>query len=211
MVLAQYYNFVRFGKAGYRMIMEIMQENAEQLAADIASIGPFQIIGKGEETLPLVAFNLAEEQPYDEFDIAFQLGGARLDASRLHDAAGRQRREDDAGFVKVNLSRSLVDRLVADIADAVKTLEARARSPPPSGRRSGPTSATERLQPAGPHADRALASAVGRSNACITPPMAKQSAPVRVPQLAMSTFSSFPVSGLVNAAIAEIMKRTEPI
>ena len=125
MVLAQYYNFVRFGKAGYRMIMEIMQENAEQLAAEIASIGPFQIIGKGEETLPLVAFNLAEEQPYDEFDIAFQLGGARLDASRLHDAAGRQRREDDAGFVKVNPSRSLVDRLVADIADAVKTLEAR--------------------------------------------------------------------------------------
>src|SRR3954469_9488279 len=27
MVLAQYYNFVRFGKAGYRRIMEVMQEN----------------------------------------------------------------------------------------------------------------------------------------------------------------------------------------
>ena len=35
MVLAQYYNFVRFGKAGYRRIMEIMQENAESLAEDI--------------------------------------------------------------------------------------------------------------------------------------------------------------------------------
>ena len=63
MVLAQYYNFVRFGKAGYRMIMEIMQENAEQLAAEIASIGPFQIIGKGEETLPLVAFNSPRSNP----------------------------------------------------------------------------------------------------------------------------------------------------
>ena len=33
MVLAQYYNFVRFGQAGYRLIMEIMQKNAEQLAS----------------------------------------------------------------------------------------------------------------------------------------------------------------------------------
>ena len=49
MVLAQYYNFVRFGKAGYRLIMSIMQKNAEALAADIAGIGPFQIIGEGEE------------------------------------------------------------------------------------------------------------------------------------------------------------------
>jgi len=53
MVLAQYYNFVRFGKAGYRRVMEIMQENAESLARDIEAIGKFQIVGVGEETLPL--------------------------------------------------------------------------------------------------------------------------------------------------------------
>src|SRR5256714_10871589 len=77
MVLAQYYNFVRFGRAGYRVIMEIMQRNAESLAKDIEAIGKFQIVGAGEETLPLVAFNLAEEHPYDEFDIAFQLAAER--------------------------------------------------------------------------------------------------------------------------------------
>src|SRR4051794_8232772 len=63
MVLAQYYNFVRFGKQGYRVIMEIMQRNAEALAKDIEDLGKFQIIGLDEETLPLVAFNLAEEHP----------------------------------------------------------------------------------------------------------------------------------------------------
>ena len=46
MVLAQYYNFVRFGKAGYRRIMEIMQENAASLARDIEGVGKFQIIGR---------------------------------------------------------------------------------------------------------------------------------------------------------------------
>src|SRR6476469_4437193 len=77
MVLAQYYNFVRFGKVGYRRLMEVMQENAASLAADIGGIGKFQIIGEGEETLPLAASNLAEEHSYDEFDIAGQLAAER--------------------------------------------------------------------------------------------------------------------------------------
>ena len=134
MVLAQYYNFIRFGKAGYRVIMEIMQQNAEELAADIADIGPFQIIGEGDETLPLVAFNLADEQPYDEFDIAFQLSAERgwmVPAYTMPPDA--QDVKMMRALVKVNLSRSLVDRLVEDIADAVKTLEVK-----------GPVSPTER-------------------------------------------------------------------
>ncbi len=126
MVLAQYYNFIRFGKAGYRVIMEIMQENAQALAKDLEGIGPFQIIGAGEETLPLVAFNLAEKHAYDEFDIAFQLSAERgwmVPAYTMppdaHDVKMMR------ALVKVNLSRSLVDRLVEDIADALKTLEAK--------------------------------------------------------------------------------------
>src|ERR671911_691400 len=56
MVLAQYYNFIRFGQSGYRYLMEIMQQNAETLANDIEGIGRFEVIGDQEETLPLVAF-----------------------------------------------------------------------------------------------------------------------------------------------------------
>jgi glutamate decarboxylase len=136
MVLAQYYNFVRFGKAGYRLIMEIMQKNAETLAADIEGMGRFQIIGEGEERLPLVAFNLAEEQPYDEFDIAFQLSAER---GWMVPAYTMPPNAEDVkmmrALVKVNLSRSLVDRLVDDIAAAIKTLEVK-----------GPVSADERAR-----------------------------------------------------------------
>jgi glutamate decarboxylase len=124
MALAQYYNFVRFGKAGYRRIMEIMQENAQSLAKDIEAIGKFQIVGAGEETLPLVAFNLAEEHPYDEFDIAFQLAAERgwmIPAYTMppnaHDVKMMR------ALVKLNLSRSLVNKLDDDIAEAIKTLE----------------------------------------------------------------------------------------
>jgi glutamate decarboxylase len=134
MVLAQYYNFVRFGKAGYRRIMEIMQQNAEDLADDIRAIGKFQIVGEGEETLPLVAFNLAEEHPYDEFDIAFQLAAERgwmVPAYTMPPEAENVKMM--RALVKLNLSRSLADRLGDDIAAAISTLE-----------KKGPVSDTER-------------------------------------------------------------------
>jgi glutamate decarboxylase len=124
MVLAQYYNFVRFGKVGYRRIMEIMQENAAALAARIEALGPFQIIGVGEETLPLVAFNLAEEHPYDEFDIAFQLAAERgwmVPAYTMPPNAHEVKMM--RALVKLNLSRSLVDVLADDLASAIATLE----------------------------------------------------------------------------------------
>jgi glutamate decarboxylase len=124
MVLAQYYNFVRFGKAGYRRIMEIMQANAESLAADIKAIGKFQIVGAGEETLPLVAFNLAEAHPYDEFDIAFQLAAERgwmVPAYTMPPNA--QDVKMMRALVKLNLSRSLVNTLGGDIDAAIQTLE----------------------------------------------------------------------------------------
>jgi glutamate decarboxylase len=124
MVLAQYYNFVRFGKAGYRRIMEIMQSNAESLAEDIKAIGKFQIVGEGEETLPLVAFNLAEAHPYDEFDIAFQLAAERgwmVPAYTMPPNA--QDVKMMRALVKLNLSRSLVSTLGDDINAAIQTLE----------------------------------------------------------------------------------------
>ena len=124
MVLAQYYAFVRFGRSGYRFVMETMRANAESLAKDIDSVGKFQIIGAGEETLPLVAFNLAEEQPYDEFDIAFQLAAERgwmVPAYTMPPNA--QDVKMMRALVKLNLNRSLVDTLGGDLQEAIKTLE----------------------------------------------------------------------------------------
>jgi glutamate decarboxylase len=134
MVLAQYYTFVRFGKAGYRRIMEIMQANAETLAKDLEGTGKFQIIGAGEETLPLVAFNLAEEQPYDEFDIAFQLAAERgwmVPAYTMPPNA--QDVKMMRALVKLTLNRSLVDQLADDVREALATLD-----------KKGPVSESER-------------------------------------------------------------------
>src|SRR5215471_8598249 len=70
MVIAQYYNFARLGHEGYRYVMETMKYNARTLAKEIEAIGEFELIGgEHEEQLPLVAFKLAGEHNFDEFDI----------------------------------------------------------------------------------------------------------------------------------------------
>jgi glutamate decarboxylase len=125
MVLAQYYNFVRFGRSGYRYIMETMQANTRILAKRIAEMGPFRLVGHEDaERLPLVAFQLAEEHDYDEFDIASQLAAERgwmVPAYTLPPNADHVKIM--RALVKLTLGRTLVDKLGDDIAQACETLE----------------------------------------------------------------------------------------
>src|SRR5687767_1150724 len=124
MVLAQYYNFVRFGHEGYRYIMETMQANARTLAERIGEIGRFSIIGGEAERLPLVAFQLAEAQDYDEFDVASQLAASRgwmvpaytLPPNAEHVTIMR-------ALVKLTLGHTLADTLADDLALACETLD----------------------------------------------------------------------------------------
>jgi glutamate decarboxylase len=124
MVLAQYYNFVRYGRDGYRYVMETMQYNARALADEIAAVGEFEEVGGvDEEQLPLVAFKLTGEQNYDEFDLAAQLAAERgwmVPAYTLPPDA--EHVKIMRALVKQTLGRSLVQTLGADIAEACATL-----------------------------------------------------------------------------------------
>jgi glutamate decarboxylase len=124
MVLAQYYNLVRFGHAGYRYIMETMQANARSLAQQIAGLGDFRLVGQdGAEQLPLVAFQLTDGHDYDEFDVASQLAAERgwmvpaytLPPNADHVTIMR-------ALVKLTLGRSLSTTLASDIGEACETL-----------------------------------------------------------------------------------------
>jgi glutamate decarboxylase len=124
MVLAQYYNFVRYGREGYAYIMKAMEANANALAAKLEANGNFELIGADREQLPLVAFRLAGEKSYDEFDLSWQLSAERgwmLPAYTMPPNA-----EDVKvlrALVKQTLSREQVGRLAEDIATACEMLE----------------------------------------------------------------------------------------
>jgi glutamate decarboxylase len=129
MVLAQYYNFVRYGFDGYSYIMHTMQANARALAAEVAASKTFKMVGEeGAEQLPLLAFQLAEEHDYDEFDIVGQLASERgwmvpaytMPPNAEHVKIMRV-------LVKETLGRSMTTALAQDIAEACDTLEERGR------------------------------------------------------------------------------------
>src|SRR4051812_15761051 len=127
MVLAQYYNFVRLGHDGYRYVMETMQLNAKALSENIVATERFQLVGdQAAEQLPLVAFQLTEGQPFDEFDVASQLAAERgwmvpaytLPPNAEHVTILR-------ALVKQTLGHSLASTLASDIAAACETLDAK--------------------------------------------------------------------------------------
>jgi len=123
MVLAQYYNLVRYGRPGYTYIMKNMQQNARVLAEKLQSMGQFELIGPDEEQLPLVAFQLAADNGYDEFDVAWQLSAERgwmVPAYTLPPDA--QDVTIMRALVKETLSREHVDTLARDIEEACATL-----------------------------------------------------------------------------------------
>ncbi|HKH22824.1 MAG TPA: glutamate decarboxylase, partial [Solirubrobacterales bacterium] len=123
MVLAQYYNLIRYGRQGYTYVMRMMAENAAALAGKLREIGEFELVGEGEEQLPLVAWKLAGEHGYDEFDVAWQLSAERgwmVPAYTMPPNA--QDVKMMRALVKETFSREHVDTLAADVAEACKTL-----------------------------------------------------------------------------------------
>jgi len=136
MVLAQYYNLVRYGREGYAYVIGMMRENAQALAEQLKAQDRFELIGEGEEQLPLVTFKLAEPGGYDEFDIAWQLSAERgwmLPAYTMPPDA--QEVKVMRALVKETLSREQVDTLAADIERACRTLDRKGGADPAERKR----------------------------------------------------------------------------
>ena len=57
-IVAQYYNFLRLGREGYRKIHQAGYDNAQYLAEAIGKLGPFELIYDGRGGIPALAWKL---------------------------------------------------------------------------------------------------------------------------------------------------------
>jgi len=72
-VIAQYYNFIRLGFQGYQRVGQYCREVATSLAAQIADLGPFQLLTDGTQ-LPVFAFTLHTRiTAFSVFDVSAAL------------------------------------------------------------------------------------------------------------------------------------------
>ncbi|MFH8407959.1 glutamate decarboxylase [Streptomyces sp. NPDC018019] len=69
-VAAQYYTFLRLGRAGYRAVQQNTRDVARSLAGRIGALGDFRLLTHGDE-LPVFAFTTADGvTDFDVFDVS---------------------------------------------------------------------------------------------------------------------------------------------
>ena len=122
-IVAQYYNFLRLGFDGYVAVQGYARDVATTLSAQIAALGPFELLTRGDE-LPVFAFTLADGiDNYSVFDVsnALRERGWLLPAYTFP-----KNREDLAALrvvVKRGFGHDMANLLVDDIKRQLPKLE----------------------------------------------------------------------------------------
>jgi glutamate decarboxylase len=72
-VIAQYYNFIRLGREGYREIQQACRDTAMYISSNIAEIGPYELLSDGSE-LPVFMFRLnSGVSNYTVYDVSAKM------------------------------------------------------------------------------------------------------------------------------------------
>ena len=122
-VIAQYYNFVRLGREGYRAIQQACRDTAMYLARAIGEIGPYELLSDGSQ-LPVFFFRLRPEVTnYTVYDVSAKMRerGWQVPAYSLPDNL-----TDVSGLrvvVRNGLSRDTAELFLTDLVRATEFLE----------------------------------------------------------------------------------------
>jgi glutamate decarboxylase len=122
-IVAQYYNLLRLGFDGYRRVQAYAREVATHLSAEIAELGPFELLTRGDE-LPVFAFTLKDKvRNFSVFDVSnavrergWQVPAYTFPANRTDLAALRV-------VVKRGFSHDIADMFLADVKRQLPRLE----------------------------------------------------------------------------------------
>lgn len=118
-IVAQYYNFLRLGKEGYRRIMKSAQNTAMYLSGKIAKMGPFELLTDGSD-IPVFAFKIKGKQNFSVFDISEMV----RDRGWLIPAYTLPENDEDIAVLRVvvkeGFSRDMADLLIGDLERILK-------------------------------------------------------------------------------------------
>ena len=110
-VMCQYYNFLRFGREGYRQVQQACRDTASFLAEQIGQFGPFEIVHDGRSALPAVCWTLKPGDPVGNFtlyDLADRLRYSWLAGLRLSTCPVCPRSIVQRALIRHGVSRDLM-------------------------------------------------------------------------------------------------------
>lgn len=135
-VIAQYYNFLRLGKSGYRRILRHCHDTALYLSTQIAALGPFELLSKGDE-LPVFAFCLRPEaHMFSLYDLSERLRAEGWQVPVYTLAKNLEHMTVMRIVVKENFSRDMAELLVQSIQRQLKLFAEGSIKPSPMKRQS---------------------------------------------------------------------------
>lgn len=122
-IVAQYYNFLRLGKEGYRKVHQSCYDTAMYLADEIGKLEHFEIINDGSPRsgIPAVSWKLKEgvEHPFTLFDLADRLRARGWQVPAYTMPANRQDLAIQRILVRVGFSRDEASLLMDDYRAAI--------------------------------------------------------------------------------------------
>lgn len=130
MMIAQYYNLLRLGKTGYRLVMENSLKNARYLASKLRKVRNLEVINK-EIQLPILALKVKNRKEFNVFQLSDKLRerGWIVPAYTLPPDA--QKVEVLRIVIKENFSRDMADMLIDDMHRFTKELIEQCKPPRP--------------------------------------------------------------------------------
>ncbi len=116
-IIAQYYNFLRLGKEGYRKIHEACYSTAAYIADEIEKLGPFEIIYNGRGGIPALCWSLKKDTNpgYTLYDLADKLRSRGWQVPAYSMPANRTDLVIQRILVRHGVSKDLGDLLINDI------------------------------------------------------------------------------------------------
>ncbi len=124
-IASQYYNFIRLGKEGYSRIATDCAAIGQWIAAQVAKLGPFELVYDGQGGLPGCCWKLKDEQQsnFTLYDLADRLRARGWQVPAYPMPANREDLIVQRVISRLGVSRDLAELLVADLQRAVRHFE----------------------------------------------------------------------------------------
>jgi glutamate decarboxylase len=127
MIVAQYYNILRFGRAGYTGIMKNILGVSQNLAEKLDQLGRFEMLNRGER-LPIIAFRQKKETEYSLLQLSHKLKEKGWIVPAYHLPKNAENIEIMRIVVRENFTQDMASILVDDIEKACQLLETEAKT-----------------------------------------------------------------------------------
>ncbi len=138
-IIAQYYNFLRNGREGYRRIQQACLEHGIFIAEEVAKIGLFDILYDGKNALPGAAWMLKKDAPvnFSLFDLSDRMRTRGWQIASYTLPPNCQDMVIQRVLIRHGFSRDMAQLMIDDLKRSIEYFEKNPVKQPRSEKESG--------------------------------------------------------------------------